>query len=189
MSNWIDYQLDVMAGSPAEMNQVAERLNQPSQELTIWVAEKFGQSVNEVAAGLKDLLKFEVVRNLGCVSDEINKARRFRLTFKDRSHGIVDSHLAEVSEDFPTAIFLLEYYDLQYSYAGKSVIKAGELVQGIHDGDQHAQAMEWVLVDIFAPFRAEYELGVEFGSLWQEWLADLTIAIQNLRGERTRESL
>ena len=27
-SNWIDYNLDVLAGSPAEMNQISERLNQ-----------------------------------------------------------------------------------------------------------------------------------------------------------------
>jgi hypothetical protein len=29
MSNWIDYNLDVLAGSPAEISQIAERLNQP----------------------------------------------------------------------------------------------------------------------------------------------------------------
>jgi len=54
MGNWIDYRLDVLANSPAEINQIAERLNQPSQELASWVASKFGQSVNEVAEGLRD---------------------------------------------------------------------------------------------------------------------------------------
>jgi len=188
MGNWIDYRLDVLANSPAEINQIAERLNQPSQELIAWVAKESGQSANEVAVGLKDLLTFKAVTNLGYVSDEVNKARRFSLAFKDRYYGIVKSHLAEVSEAFPTAIFLLEYYDQQASYAGKKVIRAGELVRQIHDGHQQAQAMDWVLVDIFAPFRTEYELGAEFGSLWQEWLADLTIAVHELKGDQTDSS-
>jgi hypothetical protein len=40
MSNWIDYKLDVLAGSPAEINQIAERLNQPSLELANWIAQR-----------------------------------------------------------------------------------------------------------------------------------------------------
>jgi len=70
---------------------------------------------------------------------------------------------------------------MQASYTGKKVIKAGELIQQIHDGHQQAQAMDWVLVDIFAPYKAEYELGVEFGSLWHQWLADLAVAVNELR--------
>jgi hypothetical protein len=184
MGNWIDYNLDILANSPTEINQIAKRLNQPSQELVSWVAGKFGQSANEVAEGLKDLLEFKTVSNLGNISNELNKARRFSLAFKDRSVGIVNSHLSEVSEAFPAAIFLVEYFDQQWSYAGKRVIKAGKLIQQIHDGQQEAQAIDWVLVDIFAPFRSEYELGVEFGSLWQKWLAALTVAVQGLKDEQ-----
>lgn len=33
MSNWVDYSVDVLEGSPAEINQIAERLKQPSAEL------------------------------------------------------------------------------------------------------------------------------------------------------------
>jgi hypothetical protein len=40
MSNWIDHKLDVLAGSPAEINQIAERLNQPSLELANWIAQR-----------------------------------------------------------------------------------------------------------------------------------------------------
>ena len=181
MGNWIDYRLDVLANSPAEINQIAERLNQPSLELAGWIAQKDGHPVNEITGPLKELLEFKTVTNLGYVGDDVNKARRFSLAFKDRYYGIVKSHLAEVSETFPTAIFLLEYYDQQASYAGKKVIRAGEIVRQIHDGHQQAQAMDWVLVDIFAPFKSEYELGAEFGSLWQEWLADLTIAVHELK--------
>lgn len=28
-----------------------------------------------------------------------------------------------------------------------------------------------------------YEIGLEFGSLWQEWVSDLTVAVQELNGE------
>ena len=101
MSNWIDYNLDVLAGSPAEINQIAERLTQPSLELVNWIAERDGQQANEVTEGLKELLEFKTVKNLGYVHQDVNKARRFSLAFKSRSYGIVDSHLVEVSEAFP----------------------------------------------------------------------------------------
>jgi hypothetical protein len=183
MSNWIDYDLDVLASNPDEINQIAARLNQPSLELAYWAAKRFGQPVGEVAEGLKELLAFKTVRNLGYLDNAVNKARRFSISFKDKYSGVVKSHLSEVSEAFPTAIFLVTYYDMQASYAGKWVERAGELVQQIHDGDQQAQAIDWVLLDIFAPFRAEYELGLEFGSLWQKWLADTATAVQDLKGE------
>jgi hypothetical protein len=183
MSNWIDYEVDVLASNPAEINQIAARLNQPSLELATWAAQKFSQPVGEVAEGLKELLQLKTARNLGYVDDDVNKARRFRISFKDRYSGVVKSHLSEVSEAFPTAIFMILYYDMQASYAGKWVERAGELIQHIHDGHQQAQAMDWVLLDIFAPFRAEYELGLEFGSLWEQWLTDITAAVQDLKGE------
>ena len=41
------------------------------------------------------------------------------------------------------------------SYAGKTVIRAGEVVQEVHDGDQKAQSLDWVLIDIFPPFYAD----------------------------------
>jgi hypothetical protein len=189
MSNWIDYDLDVLASNPAEINQIAARLNQPSFELATWVAQRFGQPVGEVAEGLKELLEFKSVRNLGYIDNAVNKARRFSISFKDKYSGVVKSHLSEVSEAFPTAIFLVTYYDMQASYAGKWVERAGDLVQQIHDGDQQAQAIDWVLLDIFAPFRAEYELGLEFGSLWQKWLADTATAVQDLRRELSSASV
>jgi len=57
------------------------------------------------------------------------------LSFKDRFTSIVRSHVDEVSQAFPEAIFLIEYRDMQYSYSGKEVIRAGEIVQSVHDGD------------------------------------------------------
>ena len=182
MSNWIDYHLDVLASSPAEINQIAERLNRPSLELANWVAQTFGQPVGEVVENLKDLLAFKTVRNLGYSDNTVNKARRFIISFKNVT-GIVNSHLYEVSEAFPTALFLLTYCDDQANYAGKLVMRAGEEVQQIHDGDQRALAVDWVLLDIFAPFIAEYKLGLEFGSLWQEWLFDVAAVVQGLKDE------
>ncbi len=53
MGNWIDYRLDVLANSPAEINQIAEKLNQPSLELAGWIAQKDGHPVNEITGPLK----------------------------------------------------------------------------------------------------------------------------------------
>ena len=69
---------------------------------------------------------------------------------------------------------------MQYSYSGKRVIRGSQVVQEILDGHQKAQAADWCLIDIFAPFRAEYECGLEFGSLWQEWVRDMAAATRRL---------
>jgi hypothetical protein len=59
------------------------------------------------------------------------------------------------------------------SYQGKKVILAGDEIRCTHDRDHHTQAQEWVLPNIFAPYQAEYELGLEFGSLWDDWVDDM----------------
>ena len=183
MSNWIDWDLDVLASNPDEINHISERLNQPSLELVNSFAQRFEQPVSEVTEGLTELLEFKVVRNLGYVDNTVNKARRFSIEFKDKSDGIVRSHLFEISEAFPAAIFLLEYRDTQASYTGKQVIRAGEVVQEVFDGDQQAQGLDWALLDIFAPFRAEYYgEQTEFGSLWQPWLEAVMEAARQLKG-------
>jgi len=171
--------------SPAEISQIAERINQPSLELVTWIAQRDGQPVSEVAEGLKELLEFKTVKNLGYVHQDVNKARRFSLSFKDRHYGIIDSHLAEVSEAFPKGIFLLEYFDMQGSYSGKRVIRAGEVVQEVFDGDQKVEGLDWALLDIFAPFRAEY-YGEEhgFGSLWTPWLDAIQESAKGLKDKQ-----
>ncbi|MGA2859029.1 MAG: hypothetical protein ABSE40_19335 [Candidatus Sulfotelmatobacter sp.] len=189
MSNWIDYGLDVLASNQDEMNQIAERLNQPSQELANWVAQRFEQPVSEVTEGLKRLLEFKAVKNLGYLNNSVNKARRFSISFNDKRHGIVWSHLLEVSGTFPAAIFLLEYCDEGVSYAGKKVIRAGKVVQEVHDGDQQVQGLDWALLDIFAPFRTEYYgETAEFGSLWQPWLDAVIAAARQLKDDQTPAS-
>jgi len=188
MSNWVDYELDVLAGSPAEINQIAGRLKQPSTELVTWAAEKFGQPSSEVAEGLKELFDFKATRNLGYVDASVNQARRFTLAFKSRSYGIVNSHLYEISAEFPFAVFLLTYRDMMASYSGKDVIRAGGIIQSVHDGDPKVQSLDWVLIDIFPPFYAEYYDGLPFGSLWQEWLAKLEAAVAELRDQQIPSS-
>jgi hypothetical protein len=187
MSNWIDYELDVLAGSPEEINQIAERLKQPSTKLLDFLAKKFGQPVSEITEGLKELFEFEATKNLGYVDPSVNQARRFSLSFKSRSYGIVNSHLYEISAEFPSAVFLLTYRDMMASYSGKDVIRAGKIIQGVHDGDQKVQSLDWVLIDIFPPFYAEYYDGLEFGSLWQEWVGKLEAAIGELKHQSSAE--
>jgi hypothetical protein len=55
-------------------------------------------------------------------------------------------------------------------YVGKKVVHAGEEIRCSHDGAHLVQMQEWVLPNIFAPYRNEYELGLEFGSLWDDWV-------------------
>lgn len=180
MANVIDYRLDVLAGSPEEINRVEVRLKQPSAELIKCVATEFKQSENEIASYLPELVGFETVENLFYVDKSVNKARRFQNSFK-RWTGIVDSHLLEVSEEYSSAIFLLEHFDMLFSYSGKKVIHAGEVVKETFDGKQRAQSLDWVLLDIFAPFVAEWDRGLEFGSLWEEWVGEVAEAIKDLR--------
>jgi hypothetical protein len=60
-------------------------------------------------------------------------------------------------------------------------MRDGVVEQSLMDGDQKAQAIDWMLLDIFAPFRAEYEIGRPFGSLWNQWVDDLVSAALELR--------
>jgi len=185
MSNWIDYKIDVLATSPVEINQIAERINHSSLELARWIAERDQEPFNDVLEALKKLLAFKTVKNLGVIADDENKARRFSLAFKDKYYGIVDAHLMELSESFPNATILLEYWDMQASYSGKRVMRAGKVVQEVFDGDQQAQGLDWTLLDIFAPFRAEY-YGEEheFGSPWSSWVKAIVAAAKALKDEQ-----
>jgi len=183
MSNWLDYELHVLASSPSEINQIAERLKQPSTRLSQSVAEKFSQPASEIANGLKDLIQFSATRNLGHLDVTVSKARSFSLSFKDKFHGIVDAHVFEVSEVFPAAVFLLTYYDTQFSYSGKMVIRGGEVIQQILDGKQPAQGVPFCLPDIFAPFQAEYYGELKCGSLWQEWREKMAAAIGKMKDQ------
>jgi hypothetical protein len=56
----------------------------------------------------------------------------------------------------------------------------GRKIRHIHDGDQQAQGSEWVLPNIFAPYRSEYDIGAEFGSLWDSWLMGMKVAVATL---------
>jgi hypothetical protein len=179
MSNIIDYSLDVLATNPEEINRIATRLKRPSTELLDWVAKRDNCKPDEIAQSLAELVSFEPVRNLFHLHESVNKARRFENSFK-KFTGIVNSHMLEVSAEFPSAVFLLEYRDMQVSCSGKTVIRAGEVVQKIFDGEQQSQALDWVLLDIFAPFVAEWNEGLPFGSLWARWIEDAKAAFRQL---------
>ena len=65
MSNWIDYDVDVLASSPTEINQIEKRFKQPSTGLVKWVAMQFGNPVGKVKKDVKDLVAFQATSNLG----------------------------------------------------------------------------------------------------------------------------
>jgi len=170
MSNWIDLRLDVLASSPEEINKIEAALQEPCEELIALVAHKWNADAKEIAADVKELLTFKPTHNLGYVHPSVNKARRFQNSFKDRSWEVVRSHVDFVSRDFPKAIFLAEHWNSMASSASKTVIRAGQEVRSVYDGSQQAQGCDWVLPDIFAPYRAEYANGDEFGALWAKWM-------------------
>jgi hypothetical protein len=177
MSNWIDVTLDVLATSPDEINKIEVALQKPCEKLLKWVAQRWEDNPNEIAADVKELVSFDPKSNLGSAS----KARRFENSFKDRYSGVVWSHVDLVSRDFPEAIFLAEHWNLQASSAGRTVIRAGEEIRYVHDGSQRAQGYEWVLPNIFAPYWTEYDLGLGFGSLWDQWLSEAQSELASMK--------
>lgn len=181
MSNWVDMHLDVLASSPDEINAIEVALQNSCDELIAWRAQRAGVNPEDIAADIKEIVAFEPIRNLGYTNPSINKARRFGNEYKDRFSGLVWSHVYFVSRDFPDAIFLVEYWDTCMSYAGKTVIRANRELRHIHDGDQQAQGYEWVLPDIFAPYKAEYYSGEPFGVFWNPWLLAMESALGTLK--------
>ena len=141
------------------------------------MAQRDGEDPEEIAADVKELVSFDPKSNLGSV----NKARRFQNSFKDRYTGVVWSHVYFVSQNFPQAIFLAEYWNIQVSSSGRKVIRAGEEIRYVHDGNQQAQGYDWVLPDIFAPYRSEYETGAEFGTLWDQWLGEMQSELTSMK--------
>jgi hypothetical protein len=173
MSNWIDLRLDVLASGPEEINKIERALQEPCDELIAWRAQLCSENPEDIAANIKEIVSFKPIRNLGYVHPSVNKARRFASEWKDRFWGLVWGHVHFVSRDFPRAIFLAQYWDDQMSYGGKRVFHAGDEIRSSRDNDHHAMGCEWVLPNIFAPFQTEHELGVECGTLWDEWIKDM----------------
>jgi hypothetical protein len=181
MSNWIELRLDVLASCPDEINRIERALQEPGDELIAWCAQRSGEDPQEIVADIKGIVSFKPIRNLGYVHPSVNKARRFQNSFKDRSWGVVWSHVDIISNDFPEALFLREHWNLQASSASRRVIRAGQEIRSVYDGSQRALGHEWVLPDIFAPYRSEYELGLECGSLWDQWLDEMQSELADLK--------
>jgi hypothetical protein len=156
---------------PARINAIENALKNPCGELIAWRAQMFGIQPKDIAEGVKKTVTFNPVHNVCPVHPSVNKARRFGSLWDSRFWGLVFSHVELVSQDFPNAVFLAEYWwDLQAGSCGKIVIQAGEEIRSSHDCDQRAQSHEWVSPNIFAPYQTEYLLDLEFGSLWNDWL-------------------
>ena len=181
MSNRIDVTLDALASSPEEINKIETALQEPCEELLAWVAKRWDADPKEIAADVKALVTFKPSSNLGYVQPSVNKARRFRNSFKDRGWGVVWSHVDFVSRDFPEALFLGEHWNLMAGSASRRVIRAGQEIRSVYDGNQQDQGQEWVLPNIFAPFWSEYQLGLVCGSLWNQWLCEMQAELANLK--------
>jgi hypothetical protein len=174
-------QLDVLASSPEEINKIEAALQQPCEDQLAWVAQKIGNAPKEFVEEVIKSVAFRPTRNLAQMDPSVNTARRFSNEVPDYVAGVVRSHVYFVSEAFPEAIFLMSHWDTGISYAGKSVIRGGREIRHVHDGNQQSQGREWVKPNIFAPYEAEFNNGVEFGSLWSSWLVETEAAIAKLK--------
>jgi hypothetical protein len=181
MSNYVIVQLDVLASDSAEIAEIEVALQQPCEELIVWWAKVCDEDPADFASDIKETAAFKPKLDFHRGGQPV-QARRFENSFK-RSWGLVWSHVKFVSRDFPKAIFLAEYWDDQGNYDGKKVIHAGHEVRSSHDGASPAQFSEWVLPNIFAPYQTEYELGLEFGSRWDEWVKGMQEAVADLAGD------
>jgi len=185
MSNLIIVEVDVLATNVAEIKKIELALEEPSEEQIAGYAKMWNKDPADLFFDIKEIVAFERTRKLGFVQTSVNKARRFGNSFRDGSSGLVWSHVRLVSRDFPKAIFLAHYWDEMGNYAGKVVIHAGDEIRHCRDAF-HAQAQEWVLPNIFAPYQTEYELGLEFGSLWNNWVDGMRKAVEELAGDDKR---
>jgi len=79
MTNWFDLQLDVLASSPEEINQIERALQGPSDELIAWCGKRIGENPQEIAASFKEALSLKPVCNLGHIHPPVKKARRLKV--------------------------------------------------------------------------------------------------------------
>jgi hypothetical protein len=184
MGNVVDVQLDVLASDPAEIKEIEVALQEPCDELIVSYAGWCNQDPVNIASDIKDVVAFKPTLDLHLAGKPVT-ARRFKNSFK-RSWDLVWSHVHFVSKDFPKAIFLAEYWDWMGNYDGKLVIHAGNEIHSSHDDARRGQFSAWALLDIFAPYQSEYELGLEFGSLWDAWIEDTRKALADLAGDDNR---
>jgi hypothetical protein len=78
--------------------------------------------------------------------------------------------------------FLLEFWD--HTHASRMVIRGGTAVRHVHTTQQQPFRQPWALMDIFAPYRSEYDSYGEFGSQWQAWVDDVVEAAERLKATR-----
>jgi hypothetical protein len=175
MSNKPDYVLGVLATSSEEIDRIAGRLKQSSSELGSKVAWKCNSNPEAIDQPLAELVRFEP-NPMEQQESSIN-ARSFTNSFISRCICIVRTHIFEVSEEFPNAVFLLDFSDIGNGRSGKMVVRAGKVVRYAFDWNQ------WVIPDIFAPFKEEWTRGMEFESLWAQWVEDLASAAERLKTE------
>jgi hypothetical protein len=163
--------VDVLATDPDQADQITESINQASRKLIQDTVAKLKQPEDSVSY-LNELLRFTPADcSDSGITNALGKMRRFRLAIPILRFDIVEAHLVDLSKQFLQTPFLVEYRDWYSSC--KRVMRDGEIVQEAIDGVHRVHGMDWASIDIFAPFKAEYESGFPFGVLWDEWVDDL----------------
>jgi len=184
MSGWVvNVTLDVLASDPPEIKDIEAALQEPSEELIAWYANKCNENHVDMDPDFKEVVVFKQTTKLGYVHESVNKARRFYNSFEEPCWRLVSSHIDLVSEHFPKAICLVQYSNTR-GYGGKLVIRGGKLIRYCHFDDRgDIEVPQWALPNIFAPYQEEYDRRLEFGSLWDKWVEDMRQAAAELAGD------
>jgi hypothetical protein len=188
MSTPVDVTVDVLASDPAEIKNIKATLQEPCEKLIAWYTKKCDENHVIMATDIKEVVAFRQICKLGYVHESVNKSRRFDNCFEYEYSGLVWTHLHFVSERFPKAIFLAQYSNILF-YGGKIVIRNGREIRASHfndwvcEGSDDSEVPQWASPNIFAPYQEEYNRGVEFGSLWDEWVKDMRKAVAGLEGD------
>ena len=181
MSDWIDMRVNVLASSPEEISKIQTALQHLPEGLLAWVVQAMETTPKLLVEKVLKDITFRPSENVEFADTSVEKECRLENAWPYYAYGVVWSHLYLVSRDFFHATFLVEYCDAGRSFAGRVVLLGGHEIRSVHDGKQQTQGSEWVLPDIFAPYRAEHHRGAEFGSLWDGWLIEMQGAVTKLR--------
>jgi hypothetical protein len=152
MNNFVEVQLDVLAGSVEGVNRIEQAFQQPCEELLAWAVSRENNSKEDNAKRLTAIVGFTPVVNLGHTDPALNKARRFANAFQERSWGLVWRHVYHLSKAFPEAFSCGEYWDTCLNYFGRVVIHEGQIVRNIHLGTPLSRGLEQTLLNIFPPY-------------------------------------
>jgi hypothetical protein len=88
-------------------------------------------------------------------------------------------HLFERSSRHRASLFLIKIGH-EGEYSEKTVVHGGAILATTVDPHPLTASKPWAPLDIFIPYKTEFETGREVGSLWENWVADMKEGLAQL---------